>query len=160
VLAQPLTPVTGNLRATYAEIPLALAALPTRDDLLAQTKDTNKYIAMRAKMLLEEIDGGKPLSPTYPYPVQLWRLGNEVDWYLLGGEVVVDFALRIKAEQRGTKTWVAGYTNDVMAYIPSRRVLTEGGYEGGGAMVYYGMPTVWSERVEQQIMDEVNRQAK
>jgi hypothetical protein len=160
VLAQPLTPVAGNLKATYAEIPLALAALPTRDDLIAQTKETNKYVAMRAKMLLEEIDAGKPLNPTYPYPVQLWRLGSEIDWYLLGGEVVVDFALRIKSEQRGTKTWVAGYTNDVMAYIPSRRVLTEGGYEGGGAMVYYGMPTVWSEKVEEQIMAEVHRQER
>ena len=82
VLAKPLTPITGRLATSYREIPLAFAQLPTRDDLVAQTKDTNKYIAMRAKMLLEEIDAGKPLSPTYPYPVQLWRLGNEIDWYL------------------------------------------------------------------------------
>lgn len=158
-LAKPLTPISGSLMTSYAEIPLALAKLPTRDELVAQTNDANKYIAMRAKMLLEEIDAGKPLSQTYPYPVQRWRLGDGPDWFLLGGEVVVDFALRIKSEQRGTKTWAAGYTNDVMAYIPSRRVLTEGGYEGGGAMVYYGLPTVWSELVEQQIMDEVNRQS-
>ena len=103
---------------------------------LAQTGDANKYIAMRAKMLLEEIDAGRPLSPAYPYPVQLWRLGDEVQWFFLGGEVVVDFAIRIKSEQQQLKTWVAGYSNDVMAYIPSRRVLIEGGYEGGGAMVY------------------------
>ncbi len=159
VLGRPLTPVTGRLATSYREIPLAFAQLPTRDDLEAQTKDTNKYIGMRAKMLLEEIDAGKPLSPAYPYPVQLWRLGNEIDWYFLGGEVVVDFAIRIKAEQHGPKTWVAGYSNDVMAYIPSRRVLNEGGYEGGGAMVYYGQPTAWSEQVEIQIMDEINRQA-
>jgi hypothetical protein len=159
VLAKPLTPLAGKLSASYTEIALSLAKLPTRDELVAQTKDTNKYVAMRAKMLLEEIDAGHPLSPTYPYPVQRWRLGDGPDWFLLGGEVVVDFANRIKSEQRGPKTWVAGYTNDVMAYIPSRRVLTEGGYEGGGAMVYYGIPTVWSERVEEQIMTEVNRQA-
>ena len=47
-----------------------------------------------------------------------------------------------------------------MAYIPSRRVLTEGGYEGGGAMVYYGLPTVWSEHVEDQIIAEINQQVK
>ena len=159
VLAKPLTPLAGGLTTSYEEIPLALAKLPTRGELLTQTKDANKYVAMRAKMLLEEIDAGKALSQTYPYPVQFWRLGEGLEWFLLGGEVVVDFAIRIKSEQRGLKTWVAGYTNDVMAYIPSRRVLTEGGYEGGGAMVYYGMPTVWSELVEQQIMAEVNRQA-
>jgi neutral/alkaline ceramidase-like enzyme len=159
VLSGPLTPITGRLTTSYREIPLAFAQLPTRDDLVTQTKDTNKYIAMRAKMLLEEIDAGKPLRQTYSYPVQLWRLGNEIQWFFLGGEVVVDFAIRTKAEQQGTKTWLAGYSNDVMAYIPSRRVLTEGGYEGGGAMVYYGQPTVWSEQVENQIMAEISRQA-
>jgi len=159
VLAQPLTPITGRLQTSYREIPLSFAPLPSRDDLIMQTKDTNKYVAMRAKMLLEEIDGGQPLSPTYPYTVQLWRLGNDLEWFFLGGEVVVDFALRTKSEQHGTTTWLAGYSNDVMAYIPSRRVLTEGGYEGGGAMVYYGQPTIWSEQVENQIMAEINRQA-
>jgi hypothetical protein len=159
VLQKPLTPISGRLSASYQEIPLAFAALPTREDLVAQTKDTNKYVAMRAKMLLEEVDNGKPLRPTYPYPVQLWRLGNSIDWFFLGGEVVADFANRTKTEQRGIQTWMAGYSNDVMAYIPSRRVLTEGGYEGGGAMVYYGQPTVWSEQVENQIMEEIGRQA-
>ena len=41
---------------------------------------------------------------------------------------------------------MTGYANDVMAYIPSLRVLKEGGYEGGGAMIYYGLPTVWAPR--------------
>jgi hypothetical protein len=160
VLAKPMTPIAGRLTTIYQEIPLAFGPLPTRDDLVAQTKDTNKYIAMRAKMLLEEVDAGRALKPTYAYPVELWRLGNEIEWFFLGGEVVVDFANRTKAEQHGPATWVAGYSNDVMAYIPSRRVLTEGGYEGGGAMVYYGQPTVWSEQVENQIMEEITRQAR
>ena len=77
----------------------------------------------------------------------------------LGGEVVVDYALRLKHELTGPQTWVAAYANDVMAYVPSRRVLSEGGYEGGGAMVYYGQPTTWSEQVESQIMAEITRQA-
>jgi hypothetical protein len=47
-----------------------------------------------------------------------------------------------------------------MAYIPSRRVLNEGGYEGATAMIYYGQPTSWSEQVENQIMEEITRQAK
>jgi Neutral/alkaline non-lysosomal ceramidase, N-terminal len=160
LLAKPLTPIEPKLTTSYAEIPLALAKLPTRDELVTQSSSTNKYEAMRARMLLEEIDAGRPLSPTYPYPVEFWRLGNDLAWCFLGGEVVVDYAIRLKAELAGTKTWMAGYTNDVMAYIPSRRVLTEGGYEGGGAMVYYGMPTIWSEQVEASIVDEIHRQAK
>ncbi len=160
VLAGTLAKVPPQLAATYAEIDLPLATLPTKDDLVAQTKDSNKYIVMRAQMLLEDIAAGKPLSPTYPYPVQTWKLGSDVTWLFLGGEVVVDFPLRLKGELAGTKTWVAGYTNDVMAYIPSRRVLLEGGYEGGGAMVYYGLPTVWTPEVETKIVAEALRQAK
>jgi hypothetical protein len=163
VLSGTLTAVPPKLTASYAEIDLALAALPTKEDLITQTTDGNKYIVMRAKMLLEDIASGNPLSPTYPYPVQCWKLGggdSGVQWFFLGGEVVVDFSLRLKGELRGTKTWVAGYTNDVMAYIPSRRVLLEGGYEGGGAMVYYGLPTSWSDQVETTIVNEVLRQAK
>jgi hypothetical protein len=160
VLDKPLQPIEGALQTSHADIPLALAVLPTREELVAQTNDTNKYVAMRAKMLLEDIDAGQPLSQTYPYPVTRWQLGPDVQWVFLGGEVVIDFAIRIKAELSGPKTWVGGYTSDVMAYIPSRRVLTEGGYEGGGAMVYYGLPTVWSEKVEEQIVAEVHRQTK
>ncbi len=160
LLAKPLATIEPKLATSYAEIPLALATLPTRDELMTQSQSTNKYEAMRARMLLEDLAAGKPLSPTYPYPVQFWRLGSDIQWCFLGGEVVVDFPIRLKAELSGTKTWVAGYTNDVMAYIPSRRVLVEGGYEGGGAMVYYGLPTAWSDQVETSIIDEVHRQAK
>ena len=83
-----------------------------------------------------------------------------MQWVFLGGEVVVDYSVRLKSELTGTKTWVAGYSNDVMAYIPSRRVLMEGGYEGGGAMVYYGLPSIWGPEVEETIVKEVHRQAK
>ncbi len=105
-------------------------------------------------MLLDQIASGQPLSQTYPYPVSFWKLGDEVQFVALGGEVVVDYVLRIKAELGGN-VWVAGYAHDVMAYIPSRRVLTEGGYEGGGAMVYYGLPCFWAPDIEEVIIRKV-----
>lgn len=160
VLAAPMEPVSGNLATSYAEIDLPLGTLPTRAELLTQQQSKNRYEARRATMLLAQLDGGQPLSPTYPYPVQLWRLGPELKWVFLGGEVVVDYSLRLKQELGPKTTWLAGYSNDVMAYIPSRRVLLEGGYEGATAMIYYGLPTSWSERVEEAIITEVHRQAK
>jgi hypothetical protein len=87
--------------------------------------------------------------------VQAWRLGADLTFVTLGGEVVVDYALRLKSEHGTDKTWVAGYTNDVMAYIPSRRVLAEGGYEGGGAMVYYSLPSPWKPTIEEAIIKAV-----
>jgi neutral ceramidase len=164
VLAGELKPVGGKLGTSYAEIDLQFGALPTREALAADAESTNVHVAARAKSLLVQLDAGDPLPTTYPYPVTQWRLGDDVEWLFLGGEVVVDYALRIKAEladaaRPDRSTWVAGYCQDVMAYIPSRRVLLEGGYEGASAMIYYGRPTVWSEDVEEQIMAAIHRQA-
>jgi putative membrane-bound dehydrogenase-like protein len=47
---------------------------------------------------------------------------------------------------------VLGYANDVMAYIPSARVLKEGGYEADSSQVYYGMPGKWSTTIEDTIV--------
>ena len=160
VLDAPMPPVAGNLAAAYAEVPLPFADLPTRDQLVKDSTSTNRYVAIRAKLLLKEIAKGSSLLGTYPYPIQTWQLGPDLTWVALGGEVVVDYSLRLKKELGGDRTWVTGYANDVMAYIPSLRVLKEGGYEGGGAMVYYGLPTVWGPKVEEVIVAAVRAQAQ
>lgn len=158
VLAGPMKEIPAALWTAYEEVPLPLDTLPTREQLEQQAQSNNRFEAQRARHLLAGIDADRPLSPTYPYPVQVWRLGDLL-WVTLGGEVVVDYALRLKHQYGAADTWVAGYTNDVMAYIPSRRVLTEGGYEGGGSMVYYGLPTVWAPTVEETIVKAVARLA-
>jgi neutral ceramidase len=158
-LAGVMHPVDGDLDMRYNEISLALDRLPSRDEIVKDSQSTNKFVAQRGVALLKQINAGMPLSQTYPYPVQIWRLGPGLTWVTLGGEVVVDYSLRLKKELGADRTWVAAYTNDVMAYIPSLRVLKEGGYEGGGAMVYYGLPTVWSAEVEETIVKAVHELA-
>ena len=158
LLTSQMHPITGKLETSYREIDLALAQLPSQETLKTEAMSSNRFVATRARMLLAKQEQGQPLPTSYPYPIGVWKLGNDVQFIALGGEVVVDFAVRLKAELSGVRTWVAGYTNDVMAYIPSRRVLREGGYEGASAMVYYGLPGVWSEEVEKRIVDEVQHQ--
>jgi neutral ceramidase len=159
LMTTELISVAPNLKTSYAEIDLELADLPMAEELRRVVSDGNRYEQSRARMLLAQIDSGTPLSPTYPYPVSMWKLGQDLRWVILGGEVVVDYALRLKSELEGP-VWVAAYANDVMAYIPSRRVLQEGGYEGASAMVYYGLPSSWAPSVEQAIVGEVKRQAE
>lgn len=153
-----LVPVSGSLAAAFSEIPLAFATIPTRADLEATATAEPRFEAARARLLLEAWDRDGHLATHYSYPVQTWRLGDGPDWVFLGGEVVVDFAVRLKSELGRDRTWVAAYTNDVMAYVASRRVLAEGGYEGGGAMVYYGLPGPWDASIEDAIVEEVQRQ--
>lgn len=69
----------------------------------------------------------------YCYPISVWRLGQELKLIALAGEVTVDYSLRLKSEHGWEDTWVAAYSNDVFGYVPSLRVLREGGYEGGEA---------------------------
>jgi neutral ceramidase len=159
-LQAPLPPVRGGLAAAYREIALPFADLPSRDGLVKDSASPQRYVARRAKLLLERIASKGALSGTYPYPVQAWQLGAGPTLVALGGEVVVDYSLRLKKELGADRIWVAGYANDVMAYIPSLRVLKEGGYEGGGAMVYYGLPTVWAPKVEELIVTAVREQVR
>ena len=160
ILTAPMAPIDGRLGMSYVEIKLPFAELPTREQLVKDSLSKEKYIARRAKLLLEQMKAKGSLRGTYPYPVQAWQFGPDLTLLALGGEVVVDYALRLKKEIGPGKTWVMGYANDVMAYIPSLRVLKEGGYEGGGAMVYYGLPTVWGPRVEDLIIAAAHEQAK
>jgi hypothetical protein len=76
----------------------------------------------------------------------------------LPGEVVVDYALRLKRELDGRRLWINAYANDAPCYIPSERVLREGGYEGGGAMIYYDQPTRLAVGLEDKIIHAVQSQ--
>ena len=160
VLEKPLHAIDGTLALAYREVDLPLAELPTREKLIDDSMSKNKYEAARAKLLLKELEAKGSLRATYPYPVQAWRLGDGPTLVTLGGEVVVDYSLLIKKELGAERVWVMGYANDVMAYIPSLRVLKEGGYEGASSMIYYGLPTVWGTKIEEVIVAAVHEQVK
>jgi len=159
LLSKKMQPISGNLTTRFVTFPLAFSRVPTRKEIEGEKESKNRYVAARAKMWLARLDQGQQVPSTYPYPIGYWKLGEQVEWFSLGGEVVVDYALRLKDERNGVRTWVAGYSHDVMAYIPSRRVLSEGGYEGGGAMVYYGFFSPWSETVETDIINQAQQLA-
>ena len=155
VLAMDMTPVAGGLKTAFQEIPLEFDALPSKPTLEQQAEGKDRFLKARAKLLLNEWQTEGALRKSYPYPIQVWQLGGQVTWVALGGEVVIDYQLRLKRELGPTTTWVTGYANDVMAYIPSERILTEGGYEGETSMIYYQFPSKWRAGLEAQIVGTV-----
>jgi len=156
-LRQPLRPVSAGLRAAFQFADLAYEKVVTRDELQAGTTSTNAIHARWAGRLLRELDGGAVFETSYPYPVQAWHLGSEMLLIGIGGEAVVDYALRFRREF-GPGTWVCGYANDLVAYIPSRRVWEEGGYEGGPHLDEYGRPALrWAGDVEDRVAAAVQR---
>jgi len=156
VLNGSLRPVRGPLRPAYREVNLVFDTPPAQADLRERLTASNKYAVRHARDLLARIEREGRLPSEYPYPVQVWKFGEDLTLIALAGEVVVDYSLRLKRELGGEKLWVAGYTNDVFAYIPSERVLQEGGYEGAGAMIYYGPPGPWAPGIEAGIINTVH----
>jgi len=156
VLEKPMRPVAPRFRAAFEFVPLDYGEQPAPAELEAAGKGTD-YRARWARRLSTELAAGRPFARSYPeYPVQVWKLGEDQLWIALGGEVCVDYALRFKREFGG-RTWITGYANDVMAYIPSRRLWEEGGYQAG-AFDVYGLPANrWCPDIEERIAGAVNR---
>lgn len=155
VLAQPMPELAGPLKTVFECVEVPFQTPPTRQELEARLKDKNHFIVNHARQLLAELARDGKLPTSYPYPVQVWQFGSKLKLIALGGEVVVDYSLRLKAQHGWDNTWVAGYSNDVLGYIPSVRVLKEGGYEGGDAMTYFGRPGPFAEAVEETIIAKV-----
>jgi len=161
VLANPMQELDPSLQTELEMITLNLGDEPTRERL-AEIAAGLGYRSRWASRLLQDVENGRPLERTYPYPVQAWKLGQQQLWITMGGEVVVDYALGFK-QRYGKDIWVAGYCNDVMAYIPSLRVLDEdkppgSGYEGNTSMMVYGRGAErWADDVEELVSGGVDR---
>jgi neutral ceramidase len=157
VLASPLKPVGPGLNTAFEFVDLAYQSVMTREELNESTKSDNAIHARWAKRMLARLDAGGTFASSYPFPVQAWKLGKEILFIGIGGESVVDYSLNLK-KTFGPGTWVCGYANDQIAYIPSRRVWEEGGYEGGPHLDEYGHPAMrWAGDVEERILTTVNK---
>jgi neutral ceramidase len=158
--------VQGPLKLALGEAMLELERPPSVEDLKQQASSPSAtlYERRHAEELLREMEKTGRVGNTYPYLVHVARFGDDLMMVGLAGEVVVDYSLRLKKELAGPAVWVAGYTNEVSGYVPSRRVLEEGGYEARGAIVYYStIPLPFTPAVESRIVDKVHelvRQAR
>lgn len=152
VLASPMDLISSDIKTAFDYVPLEYEEIVSKEKLLPIAVGNNKMHARWAKRMLEKIDAGIELEKSYSYPVQAWKLGNKLLFIGMGGEAVVDYSLHFKKEYDSYTTWVCGYANEMAAYIPSRRVWEEGGYEGGPHLDEYGRPAWrWAGDVEERI---------
>jgi hypothetical protein len=149
VMGAKLERVRGQVRAAFQLVDLAFAP-HTKEMYEQRLTDSNVWRARHAKAMLATYEERRPIL-RYSYPVQAVSVGKDFTLVALGGEVVVDYALRAKKEFGTKGLVVAGYSNDVMAYIVSTRMFKEGGYEVDDSMTYYGQPCRWADDVEERI---------
>ncbi len=158
VINEPMEELSSYLFTAQSRVDLKFAnEVPGRDELLEIAGEASGYpdwLKVSAKVLLRQLENGIPLRTSYDYPVQFWRIGEQ-NMVILGGEVVVDYALRLK-EIFGDNLFIMAYANEGMGYIPSARVLKEGGYEGERSPVF---TTPWASDIEVLIINEVIRVA-
>jgi hypothetical protein len=148
------TEVAGQLRAAFTTVSLAYAPAPDADGWRRKLTDPNVYVQRHAQMMLDVMAREGHTVRAEPAPVHVLRLGS-LPLVALSGEVVVDYALAIK-QKYGDGTWVAACTDSVFGYVPSVRVLREGGYEGGDAMLYFGRPGPFTDTVEATVLSGVD----
>jgi hypothetical protein len=150
-----LTPLPGRVSCKIRQLDLPLEPAPGRAAIAERTRLTGAP-GYFARTLLERLDRGETIPTSVPYVVQTWCFGDDMAMVFLAGEVVVDYSLRLKWEIDAERLWVVAYSNDVPAYIPSRRILTEGGYEADSSLIYYGHASRFTPQVEDLIVQAVH----
>lgn len=153
LLQGKLTPINPELTARWKRIRLPFDSLPTRSELGEMAKDGGRKGDL-ARALLAALDSGT-FPTSLDYSVGTWSFGDDLAMIFLPGEVVVDYALRLKRDFDGRRLWVTAYANDVPCYIPSKRILNEGGYEADSSMVSYAQPARLAPETEEIIVSAV-----
>jgi neutral ceramidase len=145
------------LRGAFERAALAYQPMSKEELAKYQGAEYTPPVLQRAEALRQKLAAGERSAPLQ-CPVQLIQFGRDLTLVAIGGEVVVDYSLRLKRELKGpAPVWVAGYSNDVFGYLGSKRVIEEGGYEGGGANTrILNHPGPFTRDAEETIISKVH----
>jgi hypothetical protein len=135
-------------------VELTFANMPDPKKLAEDAKGAGRT-SNYSLLLLGRMARSGDIPEKIDYPIQVWDFGKDLVMIFLAGEVVVDYAIRLKQELGEDRVWVNAYANDMPCYIPSLRVLKEGGYEAESAMIGYEKPSKFTEDVEEIIINGI-----
>lgn len=158
VLSGNLTAVRPPIRSAYTTVDLDFQPF----NLESYQKDilgSDKYSFHRAELMLVAHNKGWDVSK-FHYPLQVIRFNNDLTFVAMSGEVVVDYSLKMKSEYRNENLFIGGYCNEVLCYIPTKKILSEGGYEPNTSMIYLGLPGPFAENVEDKITTTLHKLMK
>lgn len=163
VIATKMPPLNGPIRAAMGETDLSLQPGIPLEELKQRLPNLSGMPKREFEHFIRQYETLGSPPDRVKYPVQVWRIGTDFQFIALTGETVVDYSLKFKAAYGWNNTWVCGYNNDLTSYVPSLRVLKEGGYEGVTGMFEYGHRAPYTETVEERItakVEELMKQTK
>jgi len=159
VLDRPMRPVQGGFRAAFEEVELPLVDPPGREQLEKDAQDKNVHVRLRAESYLKRLDAGQPLPRSVKLPLSVVRIGDDLTFVLMAGEVVVDYSRRLKRLLAADHPWTIGYAYETPCYIPSARLIKEGGYETESSLIYYGFYGPFRGSIEDLLVSRVEAMA-
>lgn len=158
VLDAKLRPIRGPLHVALARAQLPLEAGVPRDELERRAAGKTRYHPSAAQQMLALIAKGQTPPVQYACPFAVWQFGEDLTLVALPGEVVVDYALLLEKALGPNQLWVAGYCNDVFGYLPTARILEEGGYETRG--LWTGSVGYFDPKAQDVVVQQVWELAK
>lgn len=155
LLVSQLQPLSSPPVGSIKWVKLPFSKIATVPELIKLTEDKTLK-GYYARIALDRIERGGTIPTEVSLPVQVWNFGDKLAMINLGGEVVVDYSIRLKNELGAEHLWINAYSNDVPCYIASRRVIREGGYEAEFSMYCYDKPSPLAEEAEDIIVTAVH----
>ncbi len=158
ILKSKLQPVEGALKTAFRKVDLPLQPFLSEKEIPEFMKKSGGWRKWMAGKMLEHLHNGGPTPTHYAAPFAMWQFGDDLTLAALSGEVVVDYVHRLESEIGPLNLWVAAYCNDVYGYLPSARVLREGGYETRG--LYRGGIGQFAPEAETVVAEALKAMAK
>jgi hypothetical protein len=155
--AKKLAAVRGPLRIAFGDAKLTLAAAPSRVELEKMATAKGGTSSFMAKEMLARLDRGEKLPTEYTCHQAVWQMGDDLTLVALSGEIVVDYVRLLEDALGQGHLWIAAYCHDVYGYLPSARVLRQGGYETRG--LYSGGIGLFAPEAEGQLIASIKELA-
>ena len=96
-------------------------------------------------------------SESFRYDVQVWKLGEQLTIFGMEGEVCSPWGPMLREMAHTEQAMVIGYANGTGSYIPDKRIVREGGYEGLTSQHAYFLPAPFTENIDTEIKQIVTR---
>lgn len=148
------TPVLGPLNTAMTFVDLPLLADMSSDELTA-CADGPDWKSYNAVNMLAAIERGESLPESYPAPLSIWRFGETLDLVGISGEVCTSYSYHAAEVLAPRRVWAMGYSHEVFGYLPTAKIIEEGGYETRG-LVAPGLG-YFAPNVEKTVVDAIAR---
>lgn len=155
-----LAPVAGPIFARLEQLHLPFKEKPTEEQLKALPEaEQGMQRLLETRWAQHFLNGADYEERALDLEIQLIGLGEETCFITFPGEPVAELARSVLShvEKKAENTLVLGYTNGLKAYLPTRKVVEEGGYESEEAKMVYLLPSTFEAAVEDEVIDGVQR---